>query len=134
MSFNSPESYTVIFEGYSDRHFVKGFEKKYLGAWGITKEALEAEFRSFEILTERSIAELIHERDNVALYKTEFKVAGTQESRKTSGNRCIVAVHRTEKRVHVLLVYSKKDVRGSRETDWWESEIRENFPQYKSLV
>lgn len=134
MSYSSPESYTVIFEDYSERHFMKGFQKKYLNAWDITKDALMREFQSFEILTQRSIAEVIHECDGIALYKTEFKVAGTKESRKTSGNRCIVALHRAEKRVNVLLVYAKTDVKGSRETDWWESEVRNAYPVYKHLV
>ncbi|MFM2414408.1 MAG: hypothetical protein RI911_101 [Candidatus Parcubacteria bacterium] len=134
MSYNSPESYTVIFESYSERHFIKSFEKKYHSAWEITREALQREFQSFDILPLRSIAECIHERDNVALYKTEFKVAGTKESRKTSGNRCIVAVHRIEKRVHVLLVYAKTDAKGARETDWWEAQIAAAYSQYRHLL
>ena len=67
---------------------------------------------------------------NVRICKTEFKIVGTQISRHGSGNRCIIAVHADTQVVRVLLVYGKGDVKGSRETDWWQQEVKAAYPEY----
>lgn len=124
----------VIFEPFSERHFVRSFAKKYRGAWDKTRNSLVLEFTFMPLLFDKNIAETITDVDGIKICKTEFKIAGTQESRRSSGNRCIVAVHSDSAEVHVLLVYCKTDVRGSRETDWWKMLIRDNYPQYRNLV
>lgn len=83
---------------------------------------------------EKSIVETICDAESVKICKTYFKIAGSQDSAKTSGNRCIVAVRKDVAEVRVLLVYAKTDVRGSRETDWWKSVVRENYSQYRDLI
>ena len=67
-------------------------------------------------------------------YKTKFKVAGTQESAKTSGNRCIVAWNQSKQFVSVLLVYTKTDLSGTNETAEWIRIIKNNYPSYKDIV
>jgi hypothetical protein len=49
-------------------------------------------------------------------------------------NRCIVAVHKDTETVHVLLVYSKTDLRGGNETAHWKNMVRENYHQYSKMV
>jgi len=70
----------------------------------------------------------------VKICKTEFKIAGTQQSRHGSGNRCIVALHKDTCIVHVLLVYHKNDIGGGNETTTWKNIVRENFSEYKEIL
>lgn len=126
--------YGVIFESFAERHYIKSFAKKYKYAWVLTREMLQEELASIDQLFQKQIAETICVRDDMRICKVEFKIVGTQESRHTSGNRCIVAVHKDTCEVHVLLVYCKTDVRGARETEWWKAIIRDNYPAYRTLM
>ncbi|HEY4520398.1 MAG TPA: hypothetical protein VJJ72_01160 [Candidatus Paceibacterota bacterium] len=126
-------SYSVILEEYAKRHYVSHFKKKYKGAWDITWAAIIEEFKRFDSLFQTSIAETIIDKNNIKICKTEFRVAKTQESRKSSGNRCIVAVDENAKIVHVLLVYNKNDLSGHNETAAWKNIVRDNYPEYKDL-
>jgi hypothetical protein len=127
----STDNYVVQIEKYSERHFIAGFKKKYKSAWEVTWKALEEEFKRIETLIGvNNYVETIIDCEKCLICKTEFRVAGTQESRHGSGNRCIIAVHKKEKIVKVLMVYSKTDIKGSRETDWWKGVIKDNYPDY----
>ncbi len=129
--------YSVIFELFTERHYIKGFEKKYKGAWDKTYKSLIVEFTFVNILFEKSIAEIIcvSEDNNIKICKTEFKVLGTNMSRHGSGNRCIIAIHELEQIVRVLLVYGKTDVSSSgKETEWWKKVIKENYLEYKKII
>ncbi|MEK7553079.1 MAG: hypothetical protein AAB504_00085, partial [Patescibacteria group bacterium] len=66
--------------------------------------------------------------------KTGFRVHGTQESRRSSGNRCIIAVHKNTSTVYALLVYSKTDLGGRNETASWKNIVRENYQQYSKMI
>jgi hypothetical protein len=130
--------YAVVTEKFAERHFIKYFEKKYKGAWDITWTSIEEEFKRFDSLLETSIAETIISGQTagkqIKICKTEFRVAGTKESRHGSGNRCIVAVHVDALTVHVLLVYCKTDLASSNETAQWKLIIRDNYPEYRPLL
>src|SRR3989344_3702662 len=128
---NITNEYEVIFEAFTERHFIRSFTKKYKGAWDTTLVFLATEFKFIDALFLKSTAEYITNKDaDIVICKTEFKIAGTQESRHGSGNRCIVAIHKDQKVVKVLLVYSKVDVKGSKETSWWQSVIKDNYQDY----
>ena len=126
--------YTVTFATFAERHFVKKFQKKYKRAWDITKEALARQYQSIDVLLDRSIAEVIAYNETVKICKTEFTVAGTNQSRKASGNRCIVAVHTDTSNVVVLLVYHKNDLPGGNETANWKKMIKNNYAEYNDLL
>ena len=129
----STNAYTVIIEEFAERHFIKSFEKKYKGACDVTRTALTLSFQAFDALFDRNIAETIVDTDTVKICKVEFKISSTNQSRHGSGNRCIVAIHKTTLNVNVLLVYMKTDVKGSRETLWWREVVRDSYPEYKKL-
>ena len=118
-------NYAVILEKYAERHYVSSFKKKYKGAWAITWKAVVEEFRRIDSLFQTTIAETIVDKGNIKICKTEFRVAKTTDSRKTSGNRCIVAVNKSTCIVHILLVYAKTDIHGHNETAEWKRIIRE---------
>jgi len=127
--------YRVIFESFTERHFIRTFSKKYKGAWELTLEALTEEFEKIDILFLKSIAEYITDkRAGIVICKTEFKIASTQESRHGSGNRCIIAIHKDTCTVHVLLVYHKSDLSGHNETAEWKRIICNNYPEYAAIL
>jgi|AntAceMinimDraft_18_1070375.scaffolds.fasta_scaffold06474_6 hypothetical protein len=128
--------YSVEVEHFAERHFIKKFQKKYKNYWDITWRAIFEEFKHIDsLLDETSIAKIIVDVDNVRIIKTEFRVVGTKQSKKSSGNRCIIAVHGDSKAVHVLLAYHKNDLSGKgNETDKWKRIIKENYKQYQYLL
>ena len=125
--------YSVLVDSYVERHYLKNFKKKYKGAWDITWRAIIEELKRIDSLSQTSIAEMIVNKDDVKIVKTEFRIAGTNKSRKSSGNRCIVAVHKDMNMVYVLLVYHKNDLGNGNETARWKQAIKENYDQYGHL-
>lgn len=126
--------YEVIFEPFTDRHFIKSFLKKYKGAWDFTFKFLYQEFEQIDLLFLKNTAETIIDSKEIKICKTEFKIAGTQESRHGSGNRCIVAIHKNTNFVCVLLVYNKNDLGSGNETVNWKRVIKENYPEYSEML
>ena len=127
--------YEVLFDPFTERHYTRTFAKKYKGAWDLTFSLIREEFEQIDILFFKSIAEYLTDKQaDIVICKTEFKIAGTQESRHTSGNRCIVAVKKNTCVVHVLLIYGKTDLSGNNETVQWKNLIRENYPEYSKIV
>lgn len=128
---STSSNYAVEVEKYAERHFISGFKKKYRGAWDITWKAIEEELKRIETLIGvNNYVETIKSKRDLLICKTEFRVAGTQESRHGSGNRCIIAVQKEVKTVRVLLVYGKGDIRGPRETTWWQGIVKETYADY----
>ena len=128
------ENYSVQIEDFAKRHFIKSFEKKYKNNWDFTLRFLLEEFIRIDNLLKTARAEIIYDSTEVKIIKTKFRVVGTKESAKTSGNRCIVAWHKTNKFVSILLVYRKTDLSGRNETAEWKSLVKENYPVYKDLL
>lgn len=126
--------YEVIFEPFTERHFIRTFAKKYKGAWAVTLQTITEEFAQIDLLFLKNTAETIVDSVEIKICKTEFKVAGTQESRHGSGNRCIVAVHKDSCSVHVLIVYHKNDLCGSNETASWKALVKENYSEYEKML
>ena len=127
-------NYIVSFEPFTERHFIKSFAKKYKRAWDITVRSIQQEFEQIDLLFLKNTAETIIDTDDIKICKTEFKIAGTQESRHGSGNRCIVAIQKGANRVCVLLVYHKNDLGSINETASWKNIVKENYPEYSSLL
>jgi len=126
--------YSVNIEKYAERHFIKKFEKKYHRAWDITIDTLIREFQSFDILIDKSIAEAITETPKIKICKVEFKIAGTNQSRHGSGNRCIVVIYKDISLVNVLLVYHKNDLGGGNETAKWKQIVKNNYSDCRELL
>ncbi len=125
---------SVQIEGFAERHFINSFEKKYKKHWSVTLLAIIAELERIDTLLLTTKAETICHVGDVRIIKTKFKVAGTNESAKTSGNRCIVAWHTDKQFVYVLLVYGKTDLGGGNETAQWKSLVKENYPEYAKIL
>lgn len=127
-------NYFVQIEGFAERHFIKSFEKKHKTHWDFTLRAIIAELERIDTLLLTSRAETICDAGDIKIVKTKFTVAGTKESAKTSGNRCIVAWHKDKQFVSVLLVYAKTDITGDKETAQWKKLVKENYPTYSRIL
>jgi hypothetical protein len=128
-------NYVVVVEKFAERHFISKFSKKYKGAWDVTWNAMNEEFKRIDALIGKTnIAETISDQGGIRICKTEFRVHGTQESRHASGNRCIVAVHKDTCVVHILLVYGKINLGSGNETAEWKNLILENYPEYSKIL
>lgn len=126
-------NYSVQIEKFAERHFIKSFEKKYKTHWDITLRAITAELERIDMLLLTDRAETICDVDGVKIIKTKFRVFGTKESAKTSGNRCITAWHKERQFVSLLLVYGKTDLSDHNETAEWQRIIKNNYSEYKHL-
>lgn len=128
-------NYAVIVEKYAERHYISKFKKKYKGAWSVTWDAIHEEFKRIDTLIgETNIAETITDHGDTRICKTEFRVHGTRESRHSSGNRCIIAVHKNTRVVKVLIVYHKNNLGSGNETANWKNTVKENYPEYASIL
>lgn len=128
-------SYGVLVEKFAERHYISKFKKKHKGAWEVTWSAMEEQFRRIEaFLGVSNMVEIIRDTGEIRICKTEFRIAGPGKSRHASGNRCIIAVHKATTTVHVLLVYSKGDMKGASETIAWKSLIKEQYLAYRHLL
>ena len=127
-------NYSVQIEEFAERHFIKSFKKKFNNHWEVTLRAIIFELERIDNLLLTNKADIIIDDSEVKIIKTEFKIAGSKESAKTSGNRCIVAWHKNDNSVFILLVYSKTDLSsGNKETDEWKRMIKDNYSQYEHL-
>lgn len=126
--------YSVEVEHFAERHFIKRFQKKYKKTWDVTWQAVIDEFQRIDPLLETSIAKIIVASEDIKIIKTQFRVAGTKQSRNASGNRCIIAVHESINTIYVLLVFHKNDLGERNETAKWKQMIKENYKQYKDLL
>lgn len=126
--------YSVMVEPFAEHHFIKKFKKKYRNSWDASWRGIIEGFKRINDLTKTSVANIIIEKDNIKIVKTEFRIAGTKQSRKSSGNRCIVVVQEDIKMVYVLLVYHKNDLGNDNETSKWKKIVKENYKQYKEYL
>ncbi len=128
-------SYAVIVEKFADRHYISKFKKKYKNAWDVTWNAIAEQFKRIEsLIGVNSRVEIICDAGDVKICKTEFRIAGPGKSRHASGNRCIIAIKKSNATVHVLLVYTKGDLGSTNETAAWRSIIKANYPDYRSFL
>ena len=122
--------YLVQFDPYTKNHFIKSITRRYsIRQWQATRKSLEFVLEHIDqhILTDK--ARTIHVSDAGRIVKLYFKIAGTNDSAKGSGNRAIVSLDDTLHIARVLLVYSKKEICQPNETVKWQKVISEQFPE-----
>ena len=122
------QNYSVVFDSFTERNFIKSFSKKYKSAWVKTEQDIIEVCKRIDAMLEYSRADLISVSKQYKLVKLDFAVAGTQTSPKSSGNRCILLIDEDVRRVTVLLVYSKNDIGPPNETQKWRAVIKSQYP------
>lgn len=129
--------FRVVFEGFSETHYIKNFKKKYKNNWNITRRAIVAQLNNVETLvgTGRIQGPIKESQDKqYAIYKLYFAVAGNKESPKGSGNRVILLVDKPNRTVRILLVYGKNEVGPPNETAKWWGLIGDNYKDLMILL
>ena len=131
-------SFEVIFSNYAERHYCKHFIKKYKAKqWIETKKTIVAALkRSFTFQGTDLIDSLrFSQEDDFGIFKLDFRVAGTNTSPKSSGNRTVFSLCNNTGNIKVLLVYGKTHCdKKHTETQWIFEHIKGNFPECKKYV
>lgn len=122
--------YVVKIGKFAEGHYIKKFSKKYKSYWEATLKGLILELERFKRLDNYNP---IASHENVFVYKIYFRVAGTNSSRKSSGNRCIVSLNKNINEISILLVYHKNDIGSKNETVIWKKMIKDNYNDYNFL-
>ena len=126
--------YTVKIESFAEFHYLKKIQKKYKKSFPVPWSAFELMLQKFDLKLERDNTNLIVKiNEDISICKTEFKIM-PNESTKSSGNRCIVIQDIEKKKIKILLVYHKSDVKDSSETRWWKQIIKDNYNEYKEYL
>ena len=122
--------YNVKTEDFAEKYYIKKFRKKYKTYWETTFRGLEKVLENLDSVRGTDMIEEIRSQGDLAVLKMQFRVAGTNFSKKTSGNRCILSANRKTREIRILLVYHKNDLGGKNETVTWKKLIRDNYSDY----
>jgi len=126
-------NYVVTIEEFASRHYIKNFSKKYKNFWDITIKGILLELERFEGFIKTDHLDLICSFNNISIFKADFRIAGTNFSRKASGNRYIVALDKNKNEIKILLMYHKNDIGDKNETSAWKKIIKDNYSEYDFL-
>lgn len=120
------KKYSVVFDEYAEKFYIKDFAKKHKAHWDVTRLSISETLERIAKLSGTSVIDMVCPTDkDTFLVKFDFKVAKTNVSPKTSGNRCILEVCNNKLEVRVLLVYCKDhiDRKDKQETLWWKEHV-----------
>ncbi|MDR0950673.1 MAG: hypothetical protein LBM13_03460, partial [Candidatus Ancillula sp.] len=83
--------FTVSFTKFAETHFLKKFRKKHKGKrWEITEKSICDDLaRIANNLQKTQQVDQLYHSENLWVFKYDFRVAQTNESPKSSGNRCV---------------------------------------------
>jgi len=126
-------NYRVEFESFTERHYIKNFQKEYKDKWLATKRTIIAVCERIDNMLLYKRADLISVSGCYKLVKLDFAVEGTQMSPKASGNRCILFVDEDMRMVKILLVYSKNDISPPNETQKWKKIVKDEYGEIAKL-
>jgi hypothetical protein len=126
-------SYIVKIEEFAKSHYIKKFSKKYKNSWDITIRSILLELERFDEFIKTDHIDLISCCESIAIFKADFRIAGTKFSRKASGNRYIASLDKKKNEFRILLMYHKNDISDKNETAAWKKIIKDNYNSYDFL-
>lgn len=135
----STNGYSIFIEDFADRHFIRSFAKKYKGKqWDITLIAIKEILSRYDNIAPKNIStdsklDIICPCSGYMFVKLDFRIAGSNVSAKSSGNRVVAAVDMVNKIIKILLVYSKNDIGPPNETAKWKKMISNYYPEFRDL-
>jgi len=138
--FNDSSLFTVEFCDYAKRHYLKRFEKEYLGKqWDITVESIVQDLARLKTsdsdLQKTQQVDELWQKDDYWVFKYDFRVAQTKESTKSSGNRCVAFLDNATNKIIILIIYGKGDLpKNIGEQAFIEQTLDKEFREYLSLV
>lgn len=131
--------FNVSYKEYAKSHFLKEFEKKYKGKqWEKTESSIFEDLKRLRVknnTTQQSsqIDELKH-KNEYWLFKYDFRIAGSNQSTKSSGNRIVGFIDNTQNKLDILLIYNKNDLpKNKKETQYIEDVLSQNYHEIEEL-
>jgi len=128
------QKYKVFFSDFSVRKYRKSFSKKYgKKAWNITEISIKESLERIANIEGKDILSFICNTNNNTIFaKYSFRIANSNICPKTSGNRCILEICNTKRRVEVLFIYCKSHIpsKERNETNWWKKVVSDNFDRH----
>ena len=131
--------FNVTYKEYAKSHFLKEFEKKYKGKqWEKTESSIFEDLKRLRVennTTQQSsqIDQLKH-KNQYWLFKYDFRIAGTNQSTKSSGNRIVGFIDNKENKLEILLIYNKTNLpKNKKETQYIEDTVSENYREIITL-
>lgn len=129
----SDKSFSVIFSSYAEKHYLNEFRKKYKGKiWNFTEDSIIEDLSRLRIKNnttqESSQIDEFNYDNGEWLVKYDFKIAGTNKSPKSSGNRCVLYINNEKDIIKVLLIYAKTNLpKNKNETKFIMDELKNNY-------
>lgn len=106
------ELFSITYTSFSLRHYLKDFKKNYKGKqWDYTEKSIMQDLMRLRM--ENNTTQFSSQIDELKfnngeyLAKYDFKIALTNESPKTSGNRCVLYINNQTNIIKVLMIYGK---------------------------
>ena len=131
--------FNVSYREYAKSYFLKEFEKKYKGKqWEKTESSIFEDLKRLRVknnTTQQSsqIDELKH-KNEYWLFKYDFRIAGSNQSTKSSGNRIVGFIDNMQNQLDILLIYSKNDLpKNKKETQYIEDVLSQNYYEIGEL-
>ncbi|MDP2642688.1 MAG: hypothetical protein Q8P62_02500 [Candidatus Peregrinibacteria bacterium] len=128
-------SYQVEFSVYCEKHFCKDFLRKYKPRqWIETKKTIVSVLERAYAFQNTNLIDTLKfsQEDGVGIFKLDFRVAGTNFSPKSSGNRVVFSLCNETGRINVLLVYGKDHCdKKCSETQWIFGCVKVGFPEWR---
>lgn len=135
----STTPFYVSYKDYARTHFLKDFEKKYKGKqWEKTETSYMEDLRRLRMpnnKTQQSMqVDQLRFKNDCWIFKYDFRIAGTNESTKSSGNRIVGFIDSRANKLEILLIYGKTDLPGNMgETAYINNIIKNFYPEIDKL-
>lgn len=133
------ELFSVTFTNFSERHYLKDFKKNYKGKqWEFTERSIIQDLMRLRMENNTTqfssqIDELKYDNGEY-LAKYDFKIAQTNESTKSSGNRCVIYINNEKSIIKILMIYGKTNLpKNKDETKFIMDELKNNYFEIDSL-
>lgn len=127
--------FNIVYSDFAKNHFLKEFMKKYKGKqWERTESSFFEDLKRLRVANNKTqhtgqIDELKYV-DGYWLFKYDFRIAGTNESPKSSGNRIVGYIDNAHNKIIILFLYAKTDLpKNQGETVFIVNTIKQNFPE-----
>lgn len=126
----------ATYSNYAKRHYLKRLQKDNPGKqWLVTEEAIFEDlsritYSDQDLQQTQQVDELWY-RDEHWIFKYDFRIAGKKESTKDAGNRCIVFLDNSSKKLEILMIFHHKYLpKNTKESVYIERELLDNFSEY----
>lgn len=128
--------YGVRYADYAKRNYLKQLQKDNPGKrWEITEDGMfedltRISYTDQDLQQTQQVDELWH-KDDYWIFKYDFRIAGSKESTKNAGNRCIIFLDNDKKTLEILMIFHHKYLpKNTGEAQYIRRVLEQNFKEY----